>query len=103
MLQFTDHLLYIQTAELVTEKEKFSGPYSSLFVMPKKNQDWRVVLYLKPLNRLMRRRQFFKESLLSIVETLQVGDFLGVFFFISATSVLSYYVTCHPVDQLNSA
>ncbi|XP_061491494.1 uncharacterized protein LOC133388926 [Rhineura floridana] len=71
------HLLDIEAIEPVPTAERSEGVYSLLFAVPKRDLSWRAVLNLKFINRFVKYRRFKMESLHSITDSLQEGDFLA--------------------------
>ena len=53
------------------------GFYSSLFIIPKKDGGWRTIINLKRLNRYLRIQHFKMESVYSVRDVLQRGDWMG--------------------------
>lgn len=70
------HLLQIDAIELVPKNQEYTGIYSIFFTVPKKNGDWRSVLDLKFINSFIKLKHFHMESLKSITDALQPGEFL---------------------------
>jgi hypothetical protein len=52
-----------------------TGFYCNLFLVPKKSGGFRPVLNLKPLNHYVQRKGFKLDSIRSVKNTLQRGDF----------------------------
>lgn len=50
--------------------------YSPLFLVQKKNGTWRPVIDLTHLNRFIRKEKFKMESLLTIQQSVHLGDWL---------------------------
>lgn len=71
-----DHLRRIEAIEMVPISERRQGVYSILFMVPKRNGDFRSILDLKFVNHHIRLRHFHMESLHSISEALQPDEFL---------------------------
>lgn len=70
------HLIQIAAIEEVPEDEEGSGVYFTFFMVPEKNGDWRWILDLKFLNLFIRLRWFQMETLKTITESLQEGEFM---------------------------
>lgn len=70
------HLLSIKAIEPVPMDQRGTGVYSVFFTVPKKNGDWRSILDLKYVNQFIRLRNFHMESLKSILDALQPGEFM---------------------------
>ncbi|CAJ0952991.1 unnamed protein product [Ranitomeya imitator] len=76
LLQAVDSLLASGVVVLMPYRERFSGFYSNLFVVPKNEGSLRPILDLKQLNRHLRIRRFRMESLRSVVASMEPGEFL---------------------------
>ncbi|CAJ0921526.1 unnamed protein product [Ranitomeya imitator] len=69
-------LLKVGVIVPVPEKERFTGFYSNLFVVPKKDGKVRPILDLKLLNRRVRLNHFRMESLRSVIASMEAQEFL---------------------------
>jgi hypothetical protein len=69
-------LLSKQAIELVQNPHQPTGFHSNLFVIPKKDGGLRPVLNLKPLNRYLPIQHFKMETMTTITNLLQPGDYL---------------------------
>ena len=61
----------------IEECHNQGGFYSSLFIFPKKDGGWRTIINLKRLNRYLRIQHFKIESVYSVRDVLQRGDWMG--------------------------
>ncbi|CAJ0964457.1 unnamed protein product [Ranitomeya imitator] len=76
LLRVVNSLLASGVVVPVPYRERFSGFYSNLFVVPKKDGSLRPILDLKRLNHHLRIRHFRIESLCSVVVSMEPGEFL---------------------------
>lgn len=53
------------------------GIFSPIFVLPKKVGGWRLVVNSKALNQFIRSAHFKMESISSMTDVVQKGDFMG--------------------------
>nr|XP_056700805.1 zinc finger protein with KRAB and SCAN domains 7-like [Euleptes europaea] len=75
--QAINHLLQLAAIEPVPRLECFQGVYSTFFMVPKRNGDWRAILNLRYVNRRMQKKCFRMETLRSIVEPLLPATFMA--------------------------
>jgi ribonuclease HI len=75
LLQEVEELLQKQAVEEVPQTEINQGFYSTLFLVPKKTGDLRPVINLKPLNKYLRKQHFKMDSLKTVLNLVQKGDF----------------------------
>lgn len=73
--QAIPHLLHIDAIEPIPKDQEGAGVYS-IFTVPKRNSDWRLILDLKYVNRYICQRHFHMELLKSITATLQLEEFM---------------------------
>ena len=69
-----NQLLVKGAIETVPANEKQDGFYSTFFLVPKKTGDLRPVINLKPLNRYLKKQHFKMDSLHSVLNMVQKGD-----------------------------
>lgn len=72
-------LLYLQTQKAVIPVhplERYTGFYSALFQVPKRNGGWRLVIDLKKLNLYIHLESFKMEPLQTIIRAAQSGDWM---------------------------
>lgn len=70
------HLFNINAIEPVLRDQRGSGVYSIFFTVHKKNGHWQFILNLKYMNQFIRLQHFHMESLKSITDALQQGEFM---------------------------
>jgi hypothetical protein len=58
---------------LLTEKPP-TGFYSTLFLVPKKNDKMRPVINLKPLNGYLKKTHFKMDTLSKVLNIVKTGD-----------------------------
>ncbi|XP_031752827.1 uncharacterized protein LOC101731022 isoform X2 [Xenopus tropicalis] len=58
----------------VPQKEKFSGVYSPIFLVPKPNGEYRTIIDLRYLNQFIFKKKFKMESIRSTLLALRKGD-----------------------------
>ena len=67
-------LLKKNAIEFVPEREKQSGFYSTLFLIPKKNGKQRPVINLRPLNQYLAKKHFKMDTLQKVINLAKPGD-----------------------------
>lgn len=60
--------------EKVPVKERMTGFYSTLFLVPKKNGQMRPVINLKPLNQYLRKQHFKMDTISKVLNLVKQGD-----------------------------
>ena len=75
LCQEISSLLIKEVVEPVPYHLRGTGFYCNLFLVPKKSGGFRPVLNLKPLNPYVQRKGFKLDSIRSVKNTLQRGDF----------------------------
>ena len=76
LLTEIDQLFGKNAIENVPVKEKNYGFYSTFFLVPKKTGDLRPVINLKPLNKCLQKKHFKMDSLNSVLNLVQKGDWV---------------------------
>lgn len=69
-----DQLFGKSAIENVPVKERLEDFYSTFFLVPKKTGDLRPVIILKPLNNFLQKKHFKMDSLNSVLNLVQIGD-----------------------------
>jgi mRNA-degrading endonuclease HigB of HigAB toxin-antitoxin module len=72
--QEIDALLQKNAIEKVSQRDIYSGFYSTLFLVPKKNGEMRPVINLKPLNKYIRKQHFKMDTLTKVLNLVEKGD-----------------------------
>eukprot|EP00079_Xenopus_tropicalis_P032144 XP_017945915.1 PREDICTED: uncharacterized protein LOC101734340 [Xenopus tropicalis] len=75
-LSVVEELIQSNVVIPVPPDHQFTGFYSNLFVVPKKNGTFRPVLDLKRLNKWIIYRRFKMESVRSVIRAMEPGEFL---------------------------
>ena len=66
----------VEKNAIARASERLGGFLSSFFLVPKADGSWRPVLNLKPLNRFVISPHFKMESVRSVKNLVQPGDWL---------------------------
>ena len=74
ILDEVDDLLKKSAIEVVPKDQEGLGFYSTFFIVPKKDGGHRPILNLKPLNVYLKNQHFKMETLRSIIQALEQGD-----------------------------
>jgi hypothetical protein len=74
LLQEVNILLEKDAIEPVLNHEKPTGFYSTLFMVPKKNDKMRPVINLKPLNGYLKKTHFKMDTLSKVLNIVKTGD-----------------------------
>lgn len=77
ILEEIESLLEKHAIEIVPKTQEGQGFYSTFFVVPKRDGGYRPILNLKPLNIFLQNQHFKMESLRSIIQALNVGDWVA--------------------------
>uniref|UniRef100_A0A8W8IEM8 Reverse transcriptase domain-containing protein n=1 Tax=Magallana gigas TaxID=29159 RepID=A0A8W8IEM8_MAGGI len=77
ILEEIESLLGKHAIEIVPKTQEGQGFYSTFFVVPKRDGGYRPILNLKPLNVFLQNQHFKIESLRSITQALNVGDWVA--------------------------
>lgn len=76
LLSYADSLVAQGTATPVPTDKRFQGVYTPLFIVLKKNDSLRPVIDLTHLNSFIKKEKFKMETLLTICQAIQPGDWL---------------------------
>ena len=74
ILDEVDDLLKKSAIEVVPKDQEGLGFYNTFFIVPKKDGGHRPILNLKPLNVYLKNQHFKMETLRSIIQALEQGD-----------------------------
>jgi hypothetical protein len=74
-LRKVEELLQKKCIEEVPQKEMNQGFYRTLFLVPKKTGDLRLVINLKPINKYLRKQHFEMDSMKTALNLIRKGDF----------------------------
>ena len=77
LLEEVQDLLRKRAIELVPESDKEKGFYSRFFLVPKKDGGLRSILNLRPLNKFVKSPRFKMQTLRSIIQAVQPGEWLA--------------------------
>lgn len=77
ILEKIESLLEKHAIEIVPKTQEGQGFYSTFFVVPKRDGGYRPILNLKPLNIFLQNQHFKMESLRSVIQALNVGDWVA--------------------------
>ena len=74
ILQEVEKLLKKGAIEIVPWQDTHKGFYSTFFLVPKKSGGLRPVINLRPLNRYLKKQHFKMDSLSTVLNLVQQGD-----------------------------
>ncbi|KAK3102086.1 hypothetical protein FSP39_008630 [Pinctada imbricata] len=77
LLEEVESLLGKQAIELVPPGQEGQGFYSTFFLVQKKDGGYRPILNLRPLNKYLKVQHFKMETLRSIIQALEKGDWVA--------------------------
>jgi len=77
LLGEVDDLLQKSAIEVVPRSKSQNGFYSRFFLVPKKSGGLRPILNLRPLNKHVKSSHFKMQTLRSIIQALQPGDWVA--------------------------
>lgn len=77
ILEEVQNLLEKDAIELVSKDHSREGFYSRLFLIPKKGGGMRPILNVKPLNKFVRKEKFKMQTVRTILQSLNKGDWAG--------------------------
>ena len=77
LLEEVESLLGKQAIELVPPGQEGQGFYSTFFLVQKKGGGYRPILNLRPLNKYLKVQHFKMETLRSIIQALEKGDWVA--------------------------
>lgn len=71
LLKEVEELLSKNAIEIVTQREKLSGFYSTFFLVPKKCGKMRPIINLRPLNRYLKKQHFKMDTLNKVLNVVK--------------------------------
>ena len=76
ILEEIKSLLDKNAIEIVDPKDSNTGFYSTIFTVPKQTGGFRAILNLRKLNKFIRNQHFKMETLRSVIQSLNIGDWV---------------------------